>query len=597
MSAPVIHRLSQDTINRIAAGEVVQRPSAAIKELLENSLDAGATSIVIVAKGGGMQLLQIQDNGHGIRRDDLTIVCERFTTSKLLKFEDLESISTFGFRGEALASITYVSHVSILTKTTDSACAYKVKYLDGKCASDILPNAGNDGTIISVEDLFYNMPTRKQAFKNPAEEYQRILEVVGRYAIHNGDRNVSLTCKKHGQYQADLHTPSNSSVIENIRVIYGQTTSRELLRMDMSVRVSGGAVERSATSAPFEHEHGQLSFSASGYVSNANYSSKRATFILFINDRLVESASIKRAVDGVYADLLPRHAHPFAYLSLRMPAAHIDVNVHPTKKEVHFLFEADVLEYLQEGLRELLANANQSRTFYTQSLLPASGFVSVDVPMEDSAEENSEEVDSAGPERSGGSQDAPDAADPEAKRRRLAPRPAAPNKLVRTDASLRRIDSFFRPEHRSAPQAVPSPGVEAAPDVADVSALVSAPSPPSPSPAPECRNASSVPGAFAIRCECCRPEASAAAATRAAPVPSIVSLSSSSAPLWSARDMSFEETRCEYASVTGLIHEIHAARHAGFERLIRGHTLVGVADATYSLVQVLIVACSLASLP
>lgn len=316
---PKIRKLDTTVVNRIAAGEVVQRPSSAIKELVENSLDAGATSIVVTIKQGGLQLMQIQDNGHGIRKDDLDIVCERFTTSKLSSFEDLKQISTYGFRGEALASITHVAHVNILTRTKDSPCAYKARYCDGKLIGasgvanskgEVKACAGVLGTTITVEDLFYNMPTRKQAFKNANEEYQRVLDVITKYAIRFGDDKIAFTCKKQGQMVPDLHTANNSSTLDNIRIAYGPQVARELIDFHMEYK-------HSSTGASDESGFGSLQFSVQGKVSNANYSNKKPTYILFINNRLVESNSIRKVVESVYQEVLPKHAHPFVYLSIR----------------------------------------------------------------------------------------------------------------------------------------------------------------------------------------------------------------------------------------------------------------------------------------
>ncbi|XP_065845708.1 DNA mismatch repair protein Mlh1-like isoform X2 [Oscarella lobularis] len=352
-----IRRLDEAVVNRIAAGEVIQRPVNAIKEMIENSLDAKSTTIQVVAKQGGLKLIQIQDNGTGIRKEDMAIVCERFTTSKLEKFEDLTSIRTYGFRGEALASISHVAHVTITTRTADSQCAYKAHYSDGQLTSskpgasaEPKPCAGNKGTQITVEDLFYNIPIRRQALRGGSEEYAKIVDMISKYAIHNS--GISFTLKKQGEAVADVRTATGSAYLDNIKLIYGATIARELLDI--------------------KHESEKLAFKLSGYVTSANFSTKKFLFVLFINHRLVDCVSLKRGIESVYVAYLPKHSHPFVYLSLEVAPQNVDVNVHPTKHEVHFLHEDAIVEAIQEVIKDRLVNCNESRTFTQRTLKPGS---------------------------------------------------------------------------------------------------------------------------------------------------------------------------------------------------------------------------------
>ncbi|KAH9503230.1 DNA mismatch repair protein [Bulinus truncatus] len=348
VNAPVIKRLDETVVNRIAAGEVIQRPANALKEMIENSLDADATSIQIVVKQGGLKMLQIQDNGCGIRKEDMEIVCERFTTSKLQQFEDLNNISTYGFRGEALASISHVAHLTITTRTASSKCAYRGIYLDGKLKEPVKPCAGNVGTQITAEDLFYNISTRRKALRSPVEEYAKVVDVVSKYAIHNS--KAGFTLKKQGESMADVRTSPNSNYVDNIRAIYGVTVSRELIEA--------------------KHEDQKLGFKMFALISNANYSVKKSTFLLFINNRLVDSTAIRKALDTVYQAYLPKGSHPFVYLSLDITPQNVDVNVHPTKHEVHFLHEDSIITKIQAEIEAKLLGSNTSRTFFTQAMLP-----------------------------------------------------------------------------------------------------------------------------------------------------------------------------------------------------------------------------------
>lgn len=382
-------------VNRIAAGEVIQRPANALKEMIENSLDAKSSSIQVTVKAGGLKLLQIQDNGTGIRKEDMEIVCERFTTSKLTNFNDLKSISTYGFRGEALASISHVAHLTITTKTADSKCAFKGIYTDGKLKGSVKPCAGNQGTQITVEDLFYNVATRRKALKSPSEEHGKIYEVVSRYAIHNSGK--AFTLKKQGQSTCDLRTTVSSSIVDNIRVVFGPSVARELLEV--------------------EHENSKLDFKVRGHISNANYSVKKLTLLLFINHRLVDSSSLRKAIEAVYSTYLPKGMHPFIYMSLEIAPQNVDVNVHPTKHEVHFLHEEDIIEDIQKTIEQKLLSCNSSRTYFAQALLPGAPIAVSEITSKDGQDDNQ-------------------SSDSQVKVRR-------DDLMVRTDAREQKLDAFI----------------------------------------------------------------------------------------------------------------------------------------------------------
>ncbi|KAG8873304.1 DNA mismatch repair protein [Tulasnella sp. 331] len=382
-----IHRLEEALVNRIAAGEIIHRPASALKELLENALDARSTQIRVIVKDGGLKLLQIADNGSGIRKGDLPILCERFTTSKISEYSDLLSLATYGFRGEALASISHVAHLSIVTKTKSDSCAWKAFYADGSLtspkpggSSDPRPCAGNNGTTITVEDLFYNTTTRLSALRSSSDEYARILDVITRYAVHNP--TVSFTCKKEGSRGPEISTPSNSSTPINIKLLYGASVERELLHISTSSKVK----EAPDASKKGKGLDDDPDWEAEAYATNANYHAKKITLLLFINHRLVDSMRVKRAIEGVYSTILPKGSSPFVYLSILIAANQVDVNVHPTKREVHFMNEEEIISAIADTIQQKVALQGESRTFEYQTLLTggvAGGGPSAGPPHED----------------------------------------------------------------------------------------------------------------------------------------------------------------------------------------------------------------------
>ncbi|KAH0037265.1 chloride channel protein, partial [Aureobasidium melanogenum] len=424
---PPIRALHQDVVNKIAAGEIIVSPWNALKELIENAVDAGATMLEILVKDGGLKLLQISDNGHGINKADLPLLCQRHTTSKIKEFEDLTSIGTYGFRGEALASISHIAHLTVTTKTRESSCAWKAYYTNENLtpqkpgqSADPKPCAGKQGTQITVEDLFYNVPNRRRAFRSSSEEYAKILDIIGKYSVHC--KGVAFSCKKHGEAGTSLNVQSHLSTVDRIRTVFNSAVANDLVS--------------------FEVANDRWGFKSEGLISSANYSAKKSTFLLFINHRSVESTAIRKAIDQTYAPFLPKGGKPFVYLSLDIDPARVDVNVHPTKREVGFLNEEEIIEIICDEVRTRLGSVDTSRTFMTQSLLGPKKTTTPVTPAASTQPELSfstpllQHMDSTGSTKSATS--------------RTAPKPYE-NNLVRTDSRIRKITSMLPPTFSSSP--------------------------------------------------------------------------------------------------------------------------------------------------
>lgn len=363
----------------------------------------------------------------------MAILCERFTTSKLKKFEDLESIGTYGFRGEALASISHIAHLTVTTKTKDSNCAWRAHYDGGKLApakpgqsADPKPTAGRNGTQITVEDLFYNVPTRRRAFRSASEEYNKIIDMVGRYAIHC--QGVAFSCKKHGDSGTSIAVQSGTSTVDRIRQIHGGSVANELIE--------------------FAASDDRYGFKADGLATNANYHIKKTTLLLFINHRSVESSNIKKAIEQIYSTFLPKSGHPFVYLNLEIDPQRVDVNIHPTKREVNFLNEDEIIQSICENIRDKLAAVDTSRTFMTQTLLPGTVLPN-DSPQLDE-----------------------DATTKKSSSKGKAPAKQYENNLVRTDSSLRKITSMFQPTGKDSTAAMQVDDIEPEYERADRDSVV-----------------------------------------------------------------------------------------------------------------------------
>lgn len=319
---PQIKLLSQSTIDQIAAGEVVERPLNVVKELTENAIDAGADAITVEIKDGGISLIRVTDNGCGIEKDQIKKAFLRHATSKLSTIEDLNSIESLGFRGEALSSIAAVSQVEVITKTPDELTG--IRYAIAGGAEEEFEEVGApDGTTFLVHNLFYNIPARKKFLKQPQTEGSYVADMMEHLALSHPDRSIKFI--NGGQVR--FHTSGNGNLKEIIYRIYGRDTAEALI--------------------PFQYE-GE-SFSVNGYLGKPELSRSNRNFeVCFMNGRYIRNDVIAKAIEEGYRSYLMQHKFPFYVLHFQMKQSAIDVNVHPAKMEIRIHQGRELYEELSE---------------------------------------------------------------------------------------------------------------------------------------------------------------------------------------------------------------------------------------------------------
>ncbi len=321
--------LTQDTIDKIAAGEVVERPSSVVKELVENAIDAKATAITIEIKEGGISFIRISDNGCGIEKSEVPLAFLRHSTSKIRSVEDLLSVSSLGFRGEALSSISAVARVELITKTPDALTGVRYQ-IEGSKEIAFEEIGAPDGTTFIVKDLFYNTPARKKFLKSAQTEGSYIADMVEKLALSHPD----ISFKFIQNNQTKLHTSGNGNIKDLIYHVFGRDISSAVL--------------------PVEIENNL--FSVTGYIGKPVITRGNRNFeIYFINGRYIKSQLLSKAIEEAYKPFLMQHQYPFCVLYFTFQGESLDVNVHPTKMELRFDNNQEVYQYLCDGLHEILS--------------------------------------------------------------------------------------------------------------------------------------------------------------------------------------------------------------------------------------------------
>ncbi|MCZ0633436.1 DNA mismatch repair endonuclease MutL [[Ruminococcus] gnavus] len=325
---PQIQVLDQITIDKIAAGEVIERPASIVKELVENSIDAKAASVTVEIQDGGISLIRVTDNGSGIEREDIRNAFLRHSTSKIRKVEDLAHIASLGFRGEALSSISAVTRTELITKTKEDT--FGTRYVIEGGVEQSLEDAGApDGTTFLVRQLFYNVPARRKFLKTPMAEAGHVQDLLMRLALSHPE--VAFTFINNGQTK--MRTSGNGKLKDVIYSIYGREAAANLIELDYSM---DGLVMKGYLGKPVI-TRGNRNFE--------NY---------FVNGRYVKNAMLSKAIEDAYKDFLMQHKFPFVVIHFQVDGEKIDVNVHPTKMEMRFQRQQDVYNIVYEGVHRTL---------------------------------------------------------------------------------------------------------------------------------------------------------------------------------------------------------------------------------------------------
>ncbi len=342
-----IRVLSDAVANQIAAGEVVERPASVVKELLENSLDAEAASIRVEIENGGRRLIRITDDGCGMLQDDALLAFERHATSKLSSAKELLSISTLGFRGEALPSIASVSRLLLETRSADETTGNSVEIAGGKILN-VGELAASPGTTITVRDLFFNVPARKKFLRSEQTELAHIASLVTHYSLANPTKTFEL---RNGAAEL-LHVTPVETLEERVFQVFGREILEELIEL------------QPRSKEMLIPEEASRHFTLTGFVSRPQIQkNNRNSIFIFVNGRLIRDRLLLHALSSAYYNLMPHSCFPFALLFLICDSEEVDVNVHPSKTEVRFRHQSVVHDFVRDAIREQLMQSRPAPTF------------------------------------------------------------------------------------------------------------------------------------------------------------------------------------------------------------------------------------------